>query len=98
MLAIMKTWLQTRFDKMASALGERWHLVLENLALQHQIAVLDRAAKRPRFSHADRRFWILFSIAWSRWQGALKIAQADTVRRWRRQGWWKPLGCAVHPQ
>ena len=88
----MKTWLRTRFNKITSALGERWHLVLENLALHHQIAVLNRSAKRPQFSHVDRRFWILLSIIWSRWQGALKIAQADTVRRWRRQGWWNPLG------
>lgn len=28
----------------------------------------------------------------SRWQVALKITHADTVRRWRRQGLWKHLG------
>ncbi len=86
MLGIMKTWFHTRARTMMAALCERWHLVLENLALHHQVAVMQRSAKRPQFSHADRFFWIVLSTVWSRWQGALTIVQADTVRRWRRQG------------
>ena len=86
MLCVMKTLIHTRFHRIASALCERWHLLLENLALHHQVAVLQRSATRPRFSHVDRLFWMLLSTVWSRWQGTLKIVQADTVRRWRRQG------------
>jgi hypothetical protein len=37
-----------------SALGERLQLALEGLALQHQLAVLARSAKRPHLSPVDR--------------------------------------------
>ena len=80
MLEIMKTWLQIRFRQMISALCERGHLALENLTLHHQITVLERSTKRPRFSISDRCFWILLSIVWPRWKSTLKIVQADTVR------------------
>ena len=34
-------------------------LVLENLALRHQLAVLQRTAPRPRLRPSDRLFWVL---------------------------------------
>jgi hypothetical protein len=67
-------------------LRERVHLALTTMALRHQLAVQQRSAKRPQFSPADRCFWVLLSMVWARWPEALAIAQADTVRRWRRQG------------
>lgn len=99
----MKTWFHTRCRTMIAAQCERWHLVLEHIALQHQIAVLERSAKRPRFSTADRLFWILLATLWSRWQDTLKIVQADTVRHWRRQGllqhwsWCREAKCPGRP-
>jgi len=61
---------------------ERWHLSLEYLALRHQLEVLKRSAKRPRFNPADRCLWVLLSTWWSEWPQALEIMQADTVRHW----------------
>ena len=36
-------------------------LVLENLALRHQLAVLQRSAPRPRLPPSDRVLWVLRS-------------------------------------
>ena len=45
------------------ALRTRRGLVLENLALRHQLAVLQRAAPRPRLRRTDQLFW--FFRVWS---------------------------------
>jgi putative transposase len=42
-------------------LSTRSALVLENLALRHQLAVLQRTARRPRLRPSDRVFWVLLS-------------------------------------
>ena len=36
-------------------------LLLENMAFRHQIAVLERSAKRPQFTNADRLLWVILS-------------------------------------
>jgi putative transposase len=82
----MKAIIPTLFHKIASALRERCDLSLEMLALRHQLAVLERSVQRPQFSPLDRCVWIVLSTFWSQWPHALAIMQADTVRRWRRQG------------
>ena len=46
-------------------LRTRQSLVLENLALRHQLAVLQRTAPRPRLRTADRLFWVLLSRLWN---------------------------------
>ena len=73
-------------------LGEprsRTDLVLEMIALRHQIAVLKRSRtrRRPCFGLWDRLFWILLSWWWPRWPESLLIIQPETVKRWRRNGW-----------
>ena len=87
----MKAYLRLIFRKIVSALRERWHLRLENMALRHQIAVLERSAKRPQFTNADRLLWITLSTLWARWPEALEIVQAKTVKRWRQRGFWHYL-------
>jgi len=73
------------------SLGEprsRTELVLEMIALRHQIAVLRRSGtRRPCFGLWDRLFWILLSWWWPRWPESLMIIQPETVKRWRRNGW-----------
>jgi hypothetical protein len=56
-------------------------LVLENLALRHQLAVLQRTAARPRLRTSDRLFWVLLSRLWSGWADALSFVQPATVTR-----------------
>jgi hypothetical protein len=67
-------------------LRTRRALVLENLALRHQLAVLQRAAPRPRLHHRDRLFWVFLYRLWSGWADALSIVQPETVIRWQRTG------------
>src|SRR5208337_2784339 len=63
-------------------------LLLEWIALRHQIAVLERCrTRRPCFRLLDRLFWIVFSRWWPRWRDSLIIVQPETVLRWRRNGW-----------
>jgi len=66
----------------------RTALLLEAIALRHQIAVLERSGtRRPCFRPWDRLFWILFSRWWPHWRDSLIIVQPDTVLRWRRDCW-----------
>src|ERR1022692_1508319 len=64
----------------------RRDLLLENLALRQQLAVLKERRPRPRFSIADRLFWATLCRLWSKWQQALILVQPETVVRWHRAG------------
>jgi len=68
------------------SLCSRRHVLLENLALRQQLSVLARHRPRPRFSNADRFFWVLLRRHWSRWQGALILVKPETVVGWHRAG------------
>ena len=67
-------------------LRTRRALVLGNLALRHQLAVLQRTAPRPRLRTADRLLWVLLSRLWNGWTDAVSIVQPATVIRWHRTG------------
>src|ERR1035437_7423579 len=71
----------------------RSSLLLESIALRHQIVVLKRSrTRRPCFRRFERLFWILLSRWWSDWRNSLVIVQPETVLRWRRNGFsamWK---------
>ncbi len=69
-----------------SALKSRRDLVLENLALRHQLAVLAASDRRPRFRVADRLVWTCLRRLWGGWRGALFLVQPATVVRWHREG------------
>ena len=60
--------------------------MLENLALRHQLAVLQRSAPRPRLRPSDRVLWVLLSRLWRGWGEAVAIVQPETVIRWQRTG------------
>jgi transposase InsO family protein len=54
-------------------LRPRPSLVLENLALGQQLAILRRSVPRPRLRPVDRAFWVIRSRTWSRWVEALLL-------------------------
>jgi putative transposase len=70
-----------------SILRSRAALLLGNLALRHQIGVLQRsAAKRPKLTSGDRLLWICLSRLWRDWRSALAIVKPETVIAWHRAG------------
>jgi hypothetical protein len=87
MRAVIRTGAADR-----SARATRRDLLLETLALRHQLGVLARSNKR--FRPADRLFWLFLRWFWPRWREALVLIQPATVDRWHRQGvrrcWRRP--------
>jgi hypothetical protein len=67
-----------------SASSTRRDLLLESLALRHQLSVLARSNRR--FRPSDRLLWLLFRWLWPRWREALVLVQPATVDRWHRAG------------
>jgi hypothetical protein len=67
-------------------LQSRAALAAEYLALRQQLAVIQRAVKRPRLHRRDRIFWIWLSRLWRGWQSSLLAVQPETVLRWHREG------------
>ncbi len=63
----------------------RSDLILENLALRQQVAVLVRTKRRPRFQTMDRWIWVALRQSWRRWQDALIIVKPETVVAWHRR-------------
>jgi putative transposase len=61
-------------------------IALENLALRHQIEVLQRSVRRPRLARWDRILWVWLSRWWPGWRLNLFIVQPATVLAWHRQG------------
>lgn len=82
----MRAFARHLFERFVRAFRSRLDLMLEVAALRHQIAVMERSINRPRFSTADRLFWVVLSRCWSRWPEALEIIEPETVLRWRRAG------------
>ena len=66
------------------ALSTRRDLLLESLALRHQLGVLVRSNRS--FRAADRLFWLLLRRSWLRWREGLVLVQPATVDRWHREG------------
>ena len=61
-------------------------VAIENLALRHQLLVLQRSVGRPRLARWDRVFWVWLSRVWGSWRSSLVIVQPATVLTWHRQG------------
>ena len=90
--AIAAGWIRmfsvilTVLRSLIGAFQPRRHLVLENLALRHQLMVLKRTVKIPTLRTSDRLFWAVLSAMWSRWTKVLVIVQPQTVVRWHQAG------------
>src|SRR6202047_3355573 len=72
--------LTTLLATLSSIFRSRAALGLENLALRHQIGVLQRSARhRPKLTSGDRLLWICLSRLWRDWRSALAIVKPETV-------------------
>src|SRR5258705_12790048 len=81
-------------------LRARRSLLLENLALRQQLAVLKRRRPRPRLDLLDKLFWVAVRRLWSGWQPSLIAVTPETVVRWHRGGfrlYWKLISKARRP-
>jgi hypothetical protein len=81
------SFLSGHLATLSSIFRSRAALGLENLALRHQIGVLQRSAKkRPKWTSRDRLLWICLSRFWRDWRSALAIVKPETVVAWHRAG------------
>jgi putative transposase len=90
----MPRMLSLFFGLMSSAFRSRRNLLLDNLALRQQLSVLKARQPQPRFSAADRFFWVPLRRLWRGWKQALIVVQPETVIGWHRAGfklYWKWL-------
>src|SRR6266851_1892910 len=68
----------------------RQDLILENLVLRHQLAVLTRptrSRRRARLRPWDKLLWVLARRVCAGWRQHLSFVTRETVVRWHRQGW-----------
>ena len=70
-------------ERIRAALNARRDLILEMVALRHQLGVLARSDRR--FRPGDRLFWLCLRRLWHRWKEALVLIEPATVSRWHRQ-------------
>src|SRR5712692_12004048 len=84
---------------MRAAVRRHHDLVVENLLLRHQLAVLTRPGRRrARLRVRDRLFWLAVRRHVRDWRRHVVIVEPRTVVRWHRQAWklfwrWK----SAHP-
>ena len=55
------------------------NLLLENLALRQQLAIMKEKAKRPKIRTRDRIFWVFLSRVWKGWKSVLIVVKPETV-------------------
>jgi len=87
-------WLVIVLGGASSVLKSRAALQLENIALRHQLGVVQRAAKKRRLhlNASDRCLWGWLSHVWPDWRSALVIVKPDAC--WR--GTPEASGCFGH--
>jgi transposase InsO family protein len=81
MILVLGVWAFVR-----ALLGSSAAVTLENVALRHQLAVLQRSVGRPRLRRWDRIFWVCLSRLWANWRASLVLVRPATVVAWHRQG------------
>jgi putative transposase len=81
MIAVLGVWAFVR-----ALLGNSASVSMENVALRHQLAILQRSVPRPRLRRRDRLLWVAFSQLWAGWRSSLFIVRPATVLAWHRKG------------
>jgi transposase InsO family protein len=78
--------LHVSAEAASAVFKSRATLHLENLALRHQLGVLQRSVKRPKLTSSDRLLWAWLCGIWGDWRSALVIVKPETVIAWHRRG------------
>ena len=78
--------LRLLFVLAARFFRSRRDLLLENLALHQQLAVLKKRHPQPRSSTSDKLFWVTLQRLWTGWKRPLVLVEPETVVRWHRAG------------
>jgi hypothetical protein len=94
----MLRMLTLLFGLIARSLRSREALLLENLALCQQLAVLTLKHPPRRFFAPDRLFWVILRRFWSGWKQSLLIVQPKTIVGWHRAGFKMLLALALATQ
>ena len=82
MTQLIRLFLET----LRKSIFSKQQLVLENLALRHQLLVYQRNHKKLRLNNNDRAIWVLLSKFLKNWKDVLVIVKPKTVIRWHRKG------------
>ena len=85
------------FGTLVRLLRARRSLLLENLALRQQLAVLKRRHPKPRIGWLDKLFWVAICRFWAEWKQSLIVVTPETVVRWHRVGfrlYWRLISRA----
>lgn len=91
-LSLMLRILRVIMATFCEILRSRRDLLLENLALRQQLAILAKKRPQSRLSSTDKLFWIVLRRLWPGWRRALLIVEPSTVIRWNSKGfklYWK---------
>jgi hypothetical protein len=99
----MGDWVRIVGWIVVSALKSQRDLTLEDMALRHQLMVIQRQPGRVRLKDRDRLLWIWLRRVWPGWHRALVLVQPSTVVKWHRNGFrahwrWKSRSMGGRPR
>src|SRR5215831_13300203 len=96
----MFRYIELWFGLLNRCLQSHRSLLLENLALRQQLAVLKRKHPRLRMGAVDKRFWVFARRFWGAWKQSLVLVNPETVVGWHRAGfrlYWSLISKARKP-
>ena len=96
----MLSLLSLCFGALVRLFRYRGSVVLENLVLRQQLAVLKRRHPRPHLGFLEKLFWVAARRFWSQWRQSLIVVTPETVIRWHRAGfrlYWKLISMEKKP-
>jgi len=82
---ILNRLLVLLFKTIQKIFKSKGELLLENLALRHQLSVYLTKKAKPNLCNADRSIWIALKQTYSNWIDTLIIVKPETVVRWQNR-------------
>ena len=82
----MLSILRLSFGALLRSFRSRRSLLIENLVLRQQLAIVKAKHKRPKLRAFDKLFWVTIRKLWSGWEHSLLIVKPETVVRWHMAG------------